>query len=116
MPIYEFRCNACHRKTSIFQRSISSPIAVKCPFCGSEELVRSISSFAFHKSSKTIYEEAGEPEMFPKNPDYYKDPRNIGRWTEKRAEELGLELPSQIQEEIAAAREGELPESLKEQL
>jgi len=53
--------------------------------------------------------------MFPGS-DYYKDPRNVGRWTEKRFKELGLDMPPQIQEEIQAAREGELPKSLKESL
>jgi hypothetical protein len=64
---------------------------------------------------QTIHEEAGEPTMFP-GPEYYKDPRNIGRWTEKRFKEMGMEMPTEIKEEIQAAREGELPESLKEKL
>ena len=51
--------------------------------------------------------------MFP-GPDYYRDPRNIGRWTEKRFQELGMELPGEIQQEIQAAREGEMPGPLKE--
>jgi DNA polymerase III delta subunit len=48
------------------------------------------------------------------NPEYYKDPRNIGRWTEKRFQDMGMELPDEVQQQIQAAREGELPESLKE--
>ena len=51
--------------------------------------------------------------MFPGS-DYYKDPRNIGRWTEKRFKDMGMEMPAEIQQEIQAAREGELPGSLKE--
>ena len=51
--------------------------------------------------------------MFP-GLDYYKDPRNIGRWTEKKFQDMGVELPGQIQQQIQAAREGELPGSLKE--
>ena len=46
--------------------------------------------------------------------DYYKDPRNIGRWVEKRFKEMGEEIPQQIQDKIQAAREGELPEPLKD--
>jgi hypothetical protein len=46
--------------------------------------------------------------------DYYKDPRNIGRWVEKKFQDMGQELPSQIQEQIQAAREGVLPEPLKD--
>jgi hypothetical protein len=62
---------------------------------------------------KTIHEESGEPQMFS-SPDYYKDPRNIGRWAEKRAEQLGLEIPDQAQEMIQAARQGEMPEPLED--
>jgi len=113
MPIYEFLCSICHRKTSFFVRSASTTLSPKCSMCGSTEVVRSVSSFAYHKSMQAIHEESGEPTMFS-NPDYYKDPRNIGRWTEKRFNDMGMEMPSEIQEEIQAAREGELPESLKD--
>ena len=62
-----------------------------------------------HKSAKTHREQSS-----PGTPDYYKDPRNIGRWAENRIKELGLEMPSQVQEMIAAAREGEMPAPIKE--
>ena len=45
---------------------------------------------------------------------YYKDPRNIGHWVEKKFQDMGQELPSQIQEQIQAAGEGVLPEPLKD--
>jgi hypothetical protein len=48
------------------------------------------------------------------SPDYYKDPRNIGRWAEKRFQQMGVEMPSKVQEMIQAAREGELPEPVKD--
>jgi len=51
--------------------------------------------------------------MFPK-PDYYKDPRNIGRWAEKRLKDLGVDMPSETKEMIEAAREGKMPEPLKD--
>ena len=62
---------------------------------------------------KTIHEESGEPTMHSP-PEFYKDPRNIGRWTEKRFQDMGMELPDSVKETIQAAREGELPEPLKD--
>ncbi len=109
MPIYEFWCHSCQRKSSVFVKSIGVQIALACPFCGSGELVRSLSRFAFHKPEGTRREESR-----PGSPDYYKDPRNIGRWAESKADELGMELPSQVQEMIAAARDGEMPEPVKD--
>ncbi len=115
MPVYEFLCQKCNTRSSILIRGMANATVDKCPACGSNDLSRIISSFAYHKSAKTIHEEAGEPQMLP-NPDYYKDPRNIGRWTEKKFRESNIEMPPQLKEEIQAAREGELPKSLKENL
>lgn len=36
------------------------------------------------------------------------------RWTEKRFKEMDMEMPPEIQEKINSAREGELPNSLKD--
>ena len=113
MPIYEFVCQACRARSSHFVRSMGQSLSQVCPACGSTDLIRVISSFAYHKSMKTIHEESGEPSMHP-SPDYYKDPRNIGRWAEKRFQELGMEMPGKVQEMIQAAREGELPEPVKD--
>lgn len=46
MPIYEYRCKACdHRfETLVF----SSSDRVACPSCGTEELTRMFSVFAFN--------------------------------------------------------------------
>ncbi len=113
MPLYEYRCQNCNTKSSILVKSVAETFTAKCSACGSSDLVRVISSFAYHKSMKTIWEESGEPQDIP-GPDYYKDPRNVGRRLEKRFSEMGLEVPPQVKEKIQAVREGELPDSLKE--
>jgi len=113
MPIYEFMCQNCCKKSSFLIRNPAAPFRLECPFCGGSNLSRTISSFAYHKSLKTVWEESGEPTMYP-GEDYCKDPRNIGRWAEKKFQEMGEEMPSQLEETIQAAREGELPESLKD--
>lgn len=87
MPIYEFLRQKCNIKTSLLIRKATDSLVVECPACGSSDLVPVVSSFAHHKSIKTIHDEASEPQMSP-GPDYYKDPRNIGRWAEKRFKEL----------------------------
>jgi putative FmdB family regulatory protein len=113
MPIYEFICQNCHRGLSFLTRDISAPFVPKCSSCGNTNLARVVSGFAYHKSLNTVWEESGEPTMHPGD-DYYRDPRNIGRWVEKKFQDMGQELPSRIQEEIKAAREGVLPEPLKD--
>ena len=113
MPIYEYRCSACGRKTSIWMRTMKEPEAVACAACGGHDLKRAVSSFAHHKTMKGVWEESGPPSA-AHSEDYYKDPRNIGRWTEQRLDQLGVELPGEAREMIDAAREGTLPDSVKD--
>ena len=113
MPIYEYRCRACGRKSSFFTRTVSQPVNAVCPSCASRDMVRLIGAVAYHKSMATVHEQSGEPSMH-NSPDYYKDPRNIGRWAEKRFSEMGMDMPDSIKEKIQAAREGELPDSMKD--
>jgi len=113
VPIYEFRCNHCHAKLSIFVRSISSPLTPKCNACGSEELTRLISRVAIKKSASTIEEELGPPRQTG-DLDYYKDPRNIGRWAKKRAQELGADLGPKFDEMVERAQSGEIGKKLLE--
>ena len=112
MPIYEFRCQDCQGKASIFVRSISSSIDVACPSC-SGTLVRLMSSFGIAKTVRSVHQESGPPGKVP-GPDYYKDPRNIGRWAENRFADMGMEMPSEVRGMIDAAREGEMPDSVKD--
>jgi putative FmdB family regulatory protein len=121
MPIYEFRCNNCERRVSLFVRSIASSLSPQCPYCGNPDMARLISSFAHHKSAHGWLEEAGPPQAAG-GPDYYKDPRNIGRWTEHRLKQLGMDMRSEeysdtfseVRHMIDAAREGEMPEPIKD--
>jgi putative FmdB family regulatory protein len=49
MPIYEYRCSACGKRTTSLLPSFSSPDPA-CPHCGKSELQRLISSFATVRS------------------------------------------------------------------
>jgi putative FmdB family regulatory protein len=112
MPIYEYFCPACQKKSSFLLRSGSAPLQPKCNYCGNTNLTRTISTFAYHRSPGNAQQQSGEPDHPGR--DYYKDPRNIGRWVEKKFQDMGMELPDQLKQKIEAAREGILPEPLKD--
>ena len=111
MPIYEFICYTCRQKTTVFRRSISQDISPSCPNCNGQ-LSRLVSPFAYHRSIESIHDSSGDPDH--PSPDYYKDPRNIGRWVEKRFQQMGMDMPSEVQNMIKGAREGELPGAAKD--
>jgi len=111
MPIYEYRCAACKRKTDVFVRTMTEPESLQCRHCGGKELTRAVSKFAVGKTTQQVWEGSEEPALHNSD-EYYKDPRNIGRWTEKRMAELGVDMPEEAREMIDAARDGEMPAPL----
>ena len=119
MPVYEYKCGGCRKKVSILLRNPEAE--PKCPACGGTQLNRLISKFAYHGVSRVWDEEKGPPPQFG-DADYYSDPRNIGRYTEHRLKELGMDMRSEeysktfseVNEMVDKAREGELPETIKD--
>ena len=111
MPIYEYKCADCGRLSSVFTRTVSSRVDSKCRHCGSAKLERSLSRFAYHKSEADILRDFGAE---PKRLGDYKDPRQIGRWAERKFDEFGIDMPREARDMIDAAREGEFPEPVKD--
>jgi putative FmdB family regulatory protein len=57
MPLYEFDCAGCGRRSSLLVRGASSGVVVACPHCGGTDLRRAVSGFAFHKSLQSKAEQ-----------------------------------------------------------
>jgi putative FmdB family regulatory protein len=111
MPIYEYKCSECGRLSSVFTRTVNSSVDTKCRYCGTGKLERSLSRFAYHKSEADILRDYGAE---PKRLEDYKDPRQIGRWAERKFDEFGIDIPQEARKMIDAAREGEFPEPVKD--
>ena len=111
MPIYEYTCAGCGRLTSVFTKSIDAKVKATCSHCGGRKLSRALSRFAYHRSEQQVLEQYGAE---PKRLEDYKDPRQIGRWVERKFDEYGIDVPSEAKEMIDAAREGELPKPVDE--
>lgn len=89
MPIYEYRCKECQRKSSLLVRSLSvQPQQPQCESCGSHDVYRVMSRFAYHRSESDRLAEVDTGK--PASDDYYSDSRNVGLWAKKRARELGV--------------------------
>ena len=110
MPIYEYGCPDCRRRTSLLIRGSESAEPV-CQHCGGRRLSRLISSFAFHKSMQSKLDEAGPPQAFG-DESYYCNPLNVGRWARHRAEQAGVDLGEGFEAMVERAQSGEDPERL----
>jgi putative FmdB family regulatory protein len=101
MPIYEFRCNACRRKTTALVMVRSRIDEVRCTSCGSADLERLWSRFATVKSEDARLDslaESAEMGGLDEN-----DPRAVARWMKRMGEEMGED----VGEEIDAAMDEE---------
>ena len=113
MPIYEFRCDDCGKITNHFTRKVDPDPKAACEHCGSAQTSRMISRFARSYSRDDIMERYGDPATSD-DPNVLRDPRQIGSWVEKRFDEYGVDVPKDAREMIDAAREGELPDPVKD--
>jgi putative FmdB family regulatory protein len=108
MPIYEFACQGCRKKVSIFQRSMTTAVAAKCPECGSTDLSRLISKFSFHRSMPDFDDMSGLDDMMDGLDE--NDPKSVARWARRMGETMGEDLPPDFDEEIRRMEAGEMPD------
>lgn len=110
MPIYEYKCKQCSRLTSQLVRKVAEEIPPSCQHCGGAT-TRALSRFATPKSESRVLADYG---AMPRGVEDYKDPRQIGRWAERKFDEFGMEMPREAREMIDAAREGDFPDPVKD--
>jgi len=106
MPIYEYRCTQCRRRSSILLLSYKERADPVCPHCGSRELTRIMSRFATVRSDDARLEALAEDPGLGDVDE--KDPRSVARWMKKMGREFGEELGDEFEsvaDEAAAASE-----------
>jgi putative FmdB family regulatory protein len=111
MPIYEYGCKDCRRKTSVFLRSFSSeskpPV---CDNCSSNNLVRLVSRVAVVKSEEARLEEMADPSSWGGVDE--NDPKSIARMMRKMQGQMDEDIGPEMTEAIERMEEGEMPEDL----
>ncbi|TAN37038.1 MAG: zinc ribbon domain-containing protein [Verrucomicrobia bacterium] len=137
MPIYEYQCEKCGRILNFLVRSMASHQAPKCPKCGHPKMTRVLSRFAPLKGGKksaaaeTAPAMPGQPPPMPGGDDIppgmekllseadgidEKDPRAMGRFMRKMAEQTGEPIPQEMDEVVRRLEAGEDPEKIEEKM
>jgi len=112
VPIYEYHCQGCSRKVSIFVRRIGADEGVTCPRCGSPNLERLFSRFALARSEGDRLERLAAPSMLGDIDE--NDPKGMARLMKRMGKELGDEAGPEFDqaiEEMEAGEGGDLSES-----
>ncbi len=106
MPIYEYRCQDCGKKSTFITLSVKSQFEVRCKRCKSRNLEKIISPVAVFRSEESRMESLADPSRMAGLDE--KDPESVARWMKKMGKEMGEDLGDdldQLAEE--AAEEGE---------
>ena len=107
MPIYEYNCLDCRRRSSHLIRSIANPEPVKCLHCGSDRIQRIMSRFASVKSEEARLEQMADPGNWGGLDE--NDPSSVAKFVRKMGQEMGEDVSRDEIEQMAdeAARESE---------
>src|SRR3990172_3587122 len=89
MPIYEFRCQRCRRRSSVFTRSIGGVAEAVCSHCGSREMSRLISKVAVLRSGDDAFAGLDESSLGDVDEN---DPRSMARWLRQMSRQAGEPL------------------------
>ena len=98
MPLYEYRCADCRRRSTVLVRSISSPASPSCQHCGSGKLTRLISKFSFRRSWGDSLNWAPNS-GYPGDVDQ-EDPRQMAQWMRRMQHEMGDEVTPEFDEMV----------------
>ncbi len=107
MPIYEFRCDSCRRRTSVFTRSIGGDAKAVCSHCGSRDMSRLFSRVAVLRSDDDPFSGLDESSLADVDEN---DPRSMARWVRGMSRQMGEPLDSETESELERREAGEMPD------
>jgi putative FmdB family regulatory protein len=110
MPVYEFRCNHCGSRVSVFQRRVDSPVDAVCSRCGSADLTRLVSRFSVVRGEDAVLDTLDDDSLLAGVDE--SDPRSVAAWARKMSSRFGEEMEPEFDEMIDRMEAGETPDDL----
>ncbi|MCX8022663.1 MAG: zinc ribbon domain-containing protein [Syntrophorhabdaceae bacterium] len=104
MPIYEYRCENCHKVSSFLLLRVSEELVPYCKACGSKDVKKKISRVAVLRDEERIMESLLDPSKFSDLDE--NDPGSIERVMKRVGRELGDELGEDFNETLEEAMAG----------
>lgn len=119
MPIYEYRCQKCGRKTNQFIRSIAAAeqntAEIHCPRCGSTDMRRLFSRFAMGKAARSEGEDIYDFDKMMGGLDE-DDPKSMARWARQMTRDMGEDLGPEFDQAMERIEAGDDPDAVMDEL
>lgn len=103
MPIYEFRCLDCRKKSTFLTLSVSAALEPQCRHCGSPRLQKLVSRVAVIRSEESRMDNLADPSALGGLDE--NDPQSMARWMKKMGREMGEDAGPEFEREIDQAVE-----------
>jgi len=103
LPIYQYRCRDCRRKSVFITLSVRSAPEPKCKKCGSLNLEKLVSRVAVSRSEESRLESLADPAKLSSLDE--NDPQRVARWMKKMGKEMGEEAGEDFDQSIDEAME-----------
>ena len=102
MPIFEYLCRSCRKKTSALVLTRARESEVRCKHCGGADLEKLWSRFASPKSEEARLDALSDPSAFAGLDE--NDPKSVAKFMKKMGQEMGEDvgdLEQAMEEEMA---------------
>ena len=103
MPIYEYRCLDCTKRSSILLLSRSSAVQPLCTHCQSSRLERLLSRFASPKSDEARMESFADTDALAGLDE--QDPASMERLMKRMGNEMGDEFGDEMAQSVDSSDE-----------
>lgn len=115
MPIYEYRCQSCGRKQSVFFRSLAAAEAggARCEACGSRRMERLVSRVRVLRGGGADAGASDDAMLDDLAGLDENNPRELGRVMRKMAAESGEDMGPEFDEVVGRLERGEDPERIE---
>jgi putative FmdB family regulatory protein len=103
MPIYEYRCADCRKKTTVLTLSVNAAVDPVCRYCGGRNMTKLVSRVAVRRSGESGLDGLADPSSLAGLDG--SDPKSVARWMKRMGREMGEEAGEDFDEEVDQAME-----------
>ena len=104
MPIYEYLCRECRKRSTLLILSLSGSTLPSCKHCGSQSIDRLMSKFSSPKSEETRLEALADPDRLDGLDE--NDPESLGRFMKHMGDEMGEDVGEEVEAMMDSADAG----------
>lgn len=104
MPIYEYLCRDCRKRSTLLVLSLSASTSPACKHCGSRSIDRLMSKFSSPKSEEARLEALAGPDSLEGLDE--NDPETVSRFMKQIGGEMGEDVGEEVEAMMDSADAG----------